>query len=713
MRGPIHALLFGFTLLLGSCLSDKGSDTPDESSLIPTGLAARYDTLNGLVHLSWKKGPADVQGYLLFRSSGSDGIPKPVNEDLPIKDTFFVDTLDGKVAIREEFDVTYRLKSQDQWANASGFSNPVAVRIAPPFYVRTFITWEFPGTFKDTVSVGDTAVVRLRFKNETRGNTLLRAGAAGSDSALARREISGREGSVDIRLACDTIGPMRFWLEVRNADGTKWPDTLRIFTLEDPPIADAGKDTVVDFGTDFRFLGAAKDKFGHIKSREWDFDGAGSRYSYVRIGGTDTSVSLELADAHPYFRVTDDDGNAAIDSFHLAVRPRKPLLTSSASGDEGTSFTFRIESERDADLDRYLLVRSDTGIADSISGSVDTLTAKDTSAFRVRGLLPSSSYRFRLFALDRGGLTSAGEEIQVRTGAGLAWQSYDSLPTGVSGVGGLFSHLHARTIGSRIFVFGGGSRNVCAYNPLLKKWEVKSPMISKQTGEPIGNRESVVADSRLYVMGGYPDGALGARSTNGLSWAYDPGLDKWSDLNPMPFGRLNYALVAKERLIYCIGGDTLDGNANGGRGLFFPTGSVLIYDIQTGAWSQGPSLPMPARPNAAMVVDGKIVCLAGGRRLELEAGAQAWDDKGGIPDVGVAQHVDSGGTAYFFGPDSLTRYNARSSSWTTRAFKGTRRQTYAVAEFEGKVFLFGGDLASSPAKYFKEVDFYIPSLDGL
>jgi hypothetical protein len=150
------------------------------------------------------------------------------------------------------------------------------------------------------------------------------------------------------------------------------------------------------------------------------------------------------------------------------------------------------------------------------------------------------------------------------------------------------------------------------------------PTVTRYTGTDAGwvsvhslasARSSLAAatglDGKIYALGG----AIGLAAT-GAAEVYDPALDQWSALPPMPTPRawLTAASGADGR-IYSIGGQlsSFSSLPDGGvSGTYTASSAVEIYDPATGQWSSGPSLPT-ARwlLAAARGPDGAIYAMGG------------------------------------------------------------------------------------------------------
>ena len=127
---------------------------------------------------------------------------------------------------------------------------------------------------------------------------------------------------------------------------------------------------------------------------------------------------------------------------------------------------------------------------------------------------------------------------------------------------------------------GGGVRHstVEAYNPSTRIWEAVAalPALRSDVGA------ARCPDGRIVVIGGLSGGPRSAISTS--VEAYDPVMNRWTSLAPMPHPRRGAGVTtAEDGRIFVIGG-WLGPNGT-------PTDLVEVYDPQRGTWSEAPAMP--------------------------------------------------------------------------------------------------------------------------
>lgn len=148
-------------------------------------------------------------------------------------------------------------------------------------------------------------------------------------------------------------------------------------------------------------------------------------------------------------------------------------------------------------------------------------------------------------------------------------------------------------IAGELLLFGGfdnqmESTAVQRYHPTSDRWTLGTPM-------PLARSEfsAVTVDDLVYIFGGnvfsitHHAGITPTISAlpSTLATVYDPQLDQWHDLAPLPQGRVAYATAVRAGQIYVIGGldQWVDGTLQR---------TVLVYDIASDRWSAAAPLPM-------------------------------------------------------------------------------------------------------------------------
>jgi N-acetylneuraminic acid mutarotase len=117
----------------------------------------------------------------------------------------------------------------------------------------------------------------------------------------------------------------------------------------------------------------------------------------------------------------------------------------------------------------------------------------------------------------------------------------------------------------------------------------------------------VAVKGKMYVIGGWADGKAA-----GVNYEYDPTTDKWTEKKPMPRPAHHSALAVANGKIYVIGGFVPPTNTNVPLGAAWqPIGDTWEYDPQVDSWKS--LAPLPTRRGSAFAaeVGGKIYAIGG------------------------------------------------------------------------------------------------------
>lgn len=209
-----------------------------------------------------------------------------------------------------------------------------------------------------------------------------------------------------------------------------------------------------------------------------------------------------------------------------------------------------------------------------------------------------------------------------------------------------------------------------------------------------------VLDGLVYVAGG-----LGVGGSDAF-YQYDPATDAWTELAPLPRPRHHAPLAAYDGKVYLVGG--FDNQTSPVYVLGTPTNTVFVYDVASGTWKLGPSLPEPIAAHALATTDDGVIHVFGGLRddpiratdthLALDLSSGAWSSPPPLPSG--REHL---GAAYLDGViyvaagrggrngAALEAYHLDREEWTTLPDAPTGRSSVAVVAFQDQVYVLGGE----------------------
>jgi N-acetylneuraminic acid mutarotase len=122
---------------------------------------------------------------------------------------------------------------------------------------------------------------------------------------------------------------------------------------------------------------------------------------------------------------------------------------------------------------------------------------------------------------------------------------------------------------------------------------------------PLGLMSSVSLNGKLFIFGGRgPAGEVAADSAD--AFRYDPAIDRWIQLTPLPAARRGAAGVAVDDThILIIGG------CHGDEGSLVMLDEVLLYDVQADSYAECSRLPFAALCEQAVIWHENILVIGG------------------------------------------------------------------------------------------------------
>ena len=151
-------------------------------------------------------------------------------------------------------------------------------------------------------------------------------------------------------------------------------------------------------------------------------------------------------------------------------------------------------------------------------------------------------------------------------------------------------------LGGLIYVAGGlpalRSADFASYDPKTDQWTELPSMPT-----PRDHLAAVAVDGKFYAIAGrdsFPSGLLGANEQ------YDPATGQWRSRAAIPTPRAGIAAAVVQGLVYVFGGE---GNADLASGVF---DEVQQYDPSVDRWRQLLPMPTPRHGIGAAVIEGRI-----------------------------------------------------------------------------------------------------------
>lgn len=220
--------------------------------------------------------------------------------------------------------------------------------------------------------------------------------------------------------APSTPGVLPVALIVEDDDGNRVADTMEVTVLQCRPTAVITVDSIFNYDDTVSLqAGLSWDSLGGtIVSYQWDLDGPGpSSYSAPSTSPTRSFLQTDK-DREIWLKITDDDGNFALDTVRIRTRPRPVTIdTIVMEGDSAGNrwATVSWTSSPDNDFKEYRLYHALLFGGDT-SASFQTVSARQDTTRTISGLGKLKLYRFWITVFDTTGLESpTGDSVEDTT----------------------------------------------------------------------------------------------------------------------------------------------------------------------------------------------------------------------------------------------------------------------------------------------------------
>jgi hypothetical protein len=327
---------------------------------IVTGLSAGYDTLTGLVRLSWNPTDyRDLQAYLIYRDF-YDSVVFSTNPCAARSDTFFIDPIYDSIETNGPFFLSdtndyhfrYRVAIRNNVNVIGQTFRYVEIEAISPYKVKTSFSFSARHVakgyvFNETIDTSDTFHMMITGKASINDSIILKARVSNPTHSLA--QLTWRDGTGNVlrtiildsqqKTAIDsisciwpTLGMKYVTCTVTDKDSIKWVDTARVRIVDDIPTikiflndsALINSDTMRQqskfiVGDTIPFKLFCSDVFGTITTTEWTFGKNPSSAFERAVFDTFAIAPSEPTRFLITARVTDDDGNMASDSINISV----------------------------------------------------------------------------------------------------------------------------------------------------------------------------------------------------------------------------------------------------------------------------------------------------------------------------------------------------------------------------------------------------------
>jgi len=571
---------------------------------VVTGLTATYDTLRGIVQLAWNPVTyRDLSEYQVFRDfAGTLELSK-----IPVgltDDTLFEDTLmrfaDGKGIFGPEDSAGSRLEYRVRVKNKSDISGlaygKLGVEAAGPAQVRTRMQIQVDTLVWNAATQVDSFYMSARLANPTRGLEEV-SWSIGSPSAVVKtRKLAGLNTGIDsLRFGWEEQGPFWVFVNVKDAAGTLWNDSLRIPGNTAPEIS-GSPSSQIKANLAYRFVPVTSDpdgdnlRFSVDNAPPWLKLDSGTG----ALEGKPTNLQIGYY-KNIVIRVSDGRRTDSLLPFNLAVSANPWDLKGSGNFNPDRILVDVGVAAYDEKIITTWGYRGDNPVMVYDVQNDEWKSEKPGPVYSAISLA-THTVNGKIYVIPGSDTTNAWA-LDPKT---MEWSNIQ--PSKIKRY-----HTAGSVANGKIYLVMGdildSSRSlntVEEYDPLLDTWALKTPAPYTCPGVA-----SASVGNKVYLMGGF-------KNENRVEM-YDPENNTWTSQSPMKKSRIFAAASSANGKIYCLGGD------NGA-----PVQSVEEYDPASDIWTLKSNMPEGLEPRGCVQSGNKIYCI--GRTGQVYEYDPAWDN---------------------------------------------------------------------------------------
>ena len=227
------------------------------------------------------------------------------------------------------------------------------------------------------------------------------------------------------------------------------------------------------------------------------------------------------------------------------------------------------------------------------------------------------------------------------------------------------------------------------YDPSTNTWSNKTSL-----PQPLIAVKATVMDDKIYVICGVKYATLAGVVISDVTYVYDPKLDSWSTMAPIPTPVEGYASAVLDGKIYIIGGAAISPNYSN-----WVVNLVQIFDPKTNQWTTGKPLPTGVFAAGACATSGLLaperIYVVGGNPWYLP-----WQTSGVLSPHGTTLNQI---------------YDPATGNWSFGASLPEPRWQCSLVNIDDTLFVVGGEngpnddsLFDDPEKVVLDIERYIP-----
>ncbi len=643
---------------------------PNKPIPAPRSVAVTYDTLRGIMTVSWSSvHVSDLKGYVVSRSI--NGSVFTVLDTVATVDSMFHDTLDS---VYLSYDTCrYEVAAFDSGTSISS-SNPVWFVTVPPSLVRTVFTFQqVSGAVNDTAEACSTIVITASYFNINNQNKLITWYDAYPNSVLRQDSIDSKYGADTVRHAFSSSGRAVLYVSASDDHGNIWRDSIVLVVR--PGHVDAVSCDSTAAGVTIRWNASRQSNFADYRLYRVKTGGDTLLYAATAIADTSHIVQFAKNGVFQYYVVVaDSQGRVSPHgkSINAWIKNTAPQFTNDTTAIPKTASVGK----------QYLVQLAITDInGDSLSlkqlGTLG-LTVSGTTVSWTPTILDTGTKHVSIQVNDGfGGLETLSWNVKVVPVGVCAWG--DSMTTARFSLGATVLNGTLYAAGGAKF-FNSGGKLVSIAVSAVEAYPLSSSGSWEKTASLASARYALGLagyGSTLFSFGGTKDGVnhfsdVDSVSVTGTVWDTACAL-------PVPFA--GSAVCAIGNKTYCIGGITKVADSD------VVSNAIYEFDASTGQCVLKNYMRTRRVFHQAAVLNGKIYIIGG------LAGASSLNDC-------VAQ-----ASMEVFNPAT------NMSEPDTFGSLGTPRYYFGAAEANGKLYALGGCSSEQSAASLSSIEEYDPAFN--
>jgi hypothetical protein len=325
------------TITATSAKNDTLNDTiflPYTGIPVVLGMKASYDTVNGLVCLSWNKTSyRDFQTYVIYRDAFESivSLPDPIAAR---SDTLFIDTIFKRQSVSGRFSFSdtndyhykYRIAIENNANDIGKTYKNFDIIAASPTKVKTSFNFSIYHLskvfFTDSASINDTLQYAVQMNNPNRALKSLTWKDLSNNTIIRLKDLdtTSKNAMDTMKYSWGELGEKGLECAITDIAGSHWKDTVYVSIVKDiPNVRISVSFAEVFAGDSIKLSAIVSDCFAKIVKYEWAI---GDTNSFFETKKTDTSFFAPDTPVNKFYcaiRVTNDDGNMQINTITLKI----------------------------------------------------------------------------------------------------------------------------------------------------------------------------------------------------------------------------------------------------------------------------------------------------------------------------------------------------------------------------------------------------------